>query len=52
MLYFLMDEKGMNPVKALEKSADFDHWNMYLNNLLSKASDFGLKLVACVIIYW
>jgi small conductance mechanosensitive channel len=47
-----MDEKGMNPVKALEKSADFDHWNMYLNNLLSKASDFGLKLVACVIIYW
>jgi small conductance mechanosensitive channel len=52
MLKLLIDENGTNPVKALERSADFDHWGVYLNDLLSKASDFGLRLIACILIYW
>jgi len=49
---FFIDEHGLNPVEKLGKSADFDHWGVYLNDLLSKATDFGLRLVACILIYW
>ncbi|MDR1517477.1 MAG: mechanosensitive ion channel [Dysgonamonadaceae bacterium] len=52
MLNLLLGGQGINPVEALGKSADFSHWEMYLNDLLSKATDFGLRLVACVLIYW
>jgi len=53
MFDFLINEQSSgNALETLEKSAGFDHWGNYLHELLNKGTDFGLRLVACILIYW
>jgi small conductance mechanosensitive channel len=53
MKAFLLGDDSASAVKSLfEREANFDQWGVYLHDLLDKATDFGLRLIACVLIYW
>lgn len=51
--FSLNSEDAGGMVKSLlEKEAGFDRWSLYLQDLLGKATDFGLRIIACILIYW
>jgi small conductance mechanosensitive channel len=47
-----INSDGINPIQAIENSSGIGHWQVYVNEIIGKAFDFGIRLIICILIYW